>query len=345
MKTNEVPFNENIFIDTSIFEDQNFFHGSKIRSLLHYSNIGFISLFMTTISKMELINRMRTRLENCKTDYNKLIKELNNHEQRILKNIDIYDQIHVPLITVDSGLQKLINKLETNISANKIKLIDTENLIAEEVFDRYYKNQPPFGPGKKKYEFPDAFIVLSLESWCKKNKKRMLFLTKDTDFHKFKSRHLIFYDNLTELLQSITVKYDSFQETHILPTIKQLLSKYNKELIQEIENQIQEKIILKTDYEKTGNFKIDKMELISDKVTAIRDKYAEVELMIKITSSMTVFPSAQDIDRSIFEDKISKHKIVKQNLVPVDIEVFYTEEQTIKIKWINSNDPVIIEYY
>ena len=60
---------------------------------------------------------------------------------------------------------------------------------------------------------------------------------------------------------------------------------------------------------------------------------------------MTVFPSTQDIDRSIFEDKISKHKIVKQNLVPVDIEVFYTGEQTIKIKWINTNDPVIIEFY
>lgn len=345
MKTSEVPFIENIFIDASIFEDQNFFHGSKIRSLLHYSNLEFISLFMTTISKMELINRMKTRLESCKSDYNKLIKELNNHEQRILKNIDIYDQIQVPLITVDSSLQKLIYKLETNINANKIRIINTENLAAEDVFDRYYNNLPPFGSGKKKYEFPDAFIIMSLESWCKKNRKKMIVLSKDTDFHKYKSRFLISKDNITELLQSITVKYDSFQETHILPTIKQLLTKFHTELIQEIENQIQDKVILKTDYEKTGNFKIEKMEFLSEKVTSIRDTYAEVEIMIEVTSSMTVFPSTQDIDRAIFEDKISKHKLVQHILVPVDIEVYYTREQTVKIKWINTNEPLIIEYY
>lgn len=173
----------------------------------------------------------------------------------------------------------------------------------------------------------------------------MIVLSKDTDFHKFKSRYLISQDNISELLQTITLKYDSFHETHILPTIKQLLSKFHKELTQEIENQIQDRVILKTDYEKTGNFKIEKMNYLSEKVTSIRDTYAEVEIMVEVTSSMTVFPSTQDIDREIFDDKISKHKLVRHISVPVDIEVYYAREQTVKIKWINTNEPLVIEYY
>ena len=151
---------DNIFIDASVFEEQNFFHGNNIRSLLYYSKIGIIKLYLTTISKMELIDRMKTRLENSKSDFNKVVRSLNNHEHRILKNIDIYNQVDLPLITVTTGLQQLIHKLETNIRANRINIIDSNIVITDKVFERYYQNLPPFGQGKKKYEFPDAFIIM-----------------------------------------------------------------------------------------------------------------------------------------------------------------------------------------
>jgi hypothetical protein len=345
MKNEKFPFFENVFLDTSVFEEQNFFHGSKIRSLFHYSNLRFINLFMTTISKMELVDRMRTRLIDCKSDYNKLAKTFNNQEQRILKNIDLFDYLKLPTITVENSLQQLIQKLDINIKANNIQIINSESVIAEDVFERYYKNLPPFGLGKKKHEFPDAFIILNLEAWCKVNKKKMIVLSKDMDFLKFKSRHLIFIDNIADLLQEITKQYDTFRETNVIPTVNQLLVTLRPELIEEIKEKIGDKIFLSTDYEKTSDFKMEKIDYYSHKITSIRNNYAEVELMIELKFSINVFPDPLDIERAVFEDKVSRHKLIKKILVPVDIEVYFRGLQTAKIKWINSNDPVMVDFY
>ena len=55
-----------------------------------------------------------------------------------------------------------------------------------------------------------------------------------------------------------------FSKRPYLP-LSTILTKVHKELIQEIENQIQDNVILKTDYEKTGNFKIEKMIFLSER--------------------------------------------------------------------------------
>ena len=59
---------KNIFVDTNIIESNNFFHGTYFQSLLHYSRSGIINLYMTSVSKMELINRMKIRLIESKEE-------------------------------------------------------------------------------------------------------------------------------------------------------------------------------------------------------------------------------------------------------------------------------------
>jgi hypothetical protein len=173
----------------------------------------------------------------------------------------------------------------------------------------------------------------------------MIVLSKDMDFLKFKSRHLIIIDNLADLLQEITKQYDTFKETNVIPTVNQLLVTLRQGLIEEIKEKIGEKIFLSTDYEKTSDFKMEKIDYYSNKITSIRDNYAEVELMIELKFSINVFPDHLDIERAVFEDKVSRHKLIKKILVPVDIEVYFRGLQTAKIKWINSNDPVMVDFY
>ena len=185
---------------------------------------------------------------------------------------------------------------------------------------------------------------MCLESWCKTNRKKMIILSKDNDFHKYKSRHLIFIDDISSILQELTIYFDSFQSTQVLPAIKQILSHYRSELLGIISKDITETVIIRTDYERTSNFKIEKIDIIEDRITSIRDNYADVQLIIQVIASMTVHPSPKDIDRAIFEDNISKHKITKSILIPVDIEIHFKNEKIAKIKWINSNDPVTIEF-
>jgi hypothetical protein len=164
---------KHIFIDTNIIEGNNFFHGSHFQSLLYYSRIGIIKLFMTSISKMELINRMKKRLVEAKEEHNKLVKSLNKPKTRILKNFTQYNYLELSPIKIEESLEELSNKLERIIISSGIEIIDSENVKVEEVFELFYSNKPPFSVNEeKKYEFPDAFIIKSVDSWCKANKKR-----------------------------------------------------------------------------------------------------------------------------------------------------------------------------
>lgn len=50
--------------------------------------------------------------------------------------------------------------------------------FAEPVFQAYFRGDPPFDKPDSK-EFPDAFIVATLNAWCLKNDQKMYVITKD----------------------------------------------------------------------------------------------------------------------------------------------------------------------
>jgi hypothetical protein len=55
---------------------------------------------------------------------------------------------------------------------------DALNLPAKDVFDAYFRREPPFDKPDSK-EFPDAFVVAALDNWCQENHQKMYVITKD----------------------------------------------------------------------------------------------------------------------------------------------------------------------
>lgn len=73
----------------------------------------------------------------------------------------------------------------------------------EELVERYFSKSPPFGENEaKKYEFPDAIAVLSLESWAAEANKKVLVVSKDGGWIKYceSSDRLIVIKQLSEAL-------------------------------------------------------------------------------------------------------------------------------------------------
>ena len=200
---------------------------------------------------MELINRMKKRLIETQETQNILIRSINKPKSRILKNIESFSDIHFPEIKITKSLEELSSKLELIISQSEIKTIKSENVNIEEVFKSFFNEKPPFSSNeKKKYEFPDAFIIHSVNSWCIAKKIKMIFLTKDNDFNGFKSNHLIFRNDLSELLESITVYYDNLASTNIIPNINASLERNKTSLLNIIHERLSQEILFETDYEK-----------------------------------------------------------------------------------------------
>jgi len=109
-----------------------------------------------------------------------------------------------------------VNRLDISIEAKKhfrkivhdytkrcrgnILPIDGENL-ASEIFERYFKSMPPFVEGKKKAEFPDAAILITLERYAKERQTKGIIASADKGVQSFAnaSEHLYCVKSLEDL--------------------------------------------------------------------------------------------------------------------------------------------------
>lgn len=330
----------NIFLDTNIFEENNFFHSNNIQSLFYYSKIGVISLYMTSISKMELIDRMKKGLINAKEEHNKLVGFIN--KSRILRNLNTYEKFEKSKITVEGSISELSNKLDTIITNSNIKLINANSVNIEEVFRLYYNQEAPFSSGGKKYEFPDAFIVKSIDSWCKQNKKKVIVVTKDLNFGGYKSTHLIFKNDLSKLLSDITTSFDLKQKNQIIPFIDRNLKENESDIIDLIDSEIDPLIRLDVDFEKVTNIHREKVKFKDYRISSIRAKYAEVTYNVEIEISFIIFPTKIDIESSFFDDSLRPKKFSQKKTISCDLEIGLNRKNEIKLKWINTNQKLFI---
>lgn len=331
---------KNIFLDTNIYEENNFFQSNNIQSLFYYSRIGVINLFMTTISKLELVERMKIRVSEAKEEHNRLVNFVN--KTRVLKNLSTYENLEKSQITVATSIKELSNKLNVIIKSSNITLVSTNRVSVEKIFKLYYDKQPPFSQKGKNFEFPDAFILDSIDSWCVANKKKMIFVTKDANFIGVKNTRLIFKNDLPDLLEKISAFYDFNQKSVFIPLIAKNLHTYEKEILTLIDVAVDSRIKLELNFENMSSLNRKKVKFLEYKISSIRPEYAEIAYYVELDFSFTVFPSTSEIEKSFFSDSLKPNKFSKKIIIVCDIEVSLRKRNDIKLKWINSNQKIFI---
>ncbi len=329
----------NFFLDTNIYEQNNFFHSSEIQSMFNYSQSGFINLFLTDISKMEMIDRMHKNLKNIQDDYNFLIKKIN--KTRILNNLPEFSDISQPILDTTDALNQLIEKLERIIQLNKISIISSTQLDCYDVFRSYFNIQPPFSISKKT-EFKDAFIIKAVETWCTTNRKKMIFVSKDPDFKNYRSNRIIIRNNLTDLLQQITELYDVEKDVRVIPTIHSSLHRNKEQILDLINDRLGDTFIMEVDYEKITPLSISYPNLQAYNIISLRKTYAEVSYLIEVIYSFAIIPTVNEMDKSIFEDSIKKYNVKDKIILNCILEIPLFRPNDIRLKWINSNQKVRI---
>lgn len=337
MKIKYLP--KNIFLDTNIYEENNFLHGTRIHNIFDYSKKRIIKLHMTKISYWELKERILFNLNKAINDQRSFVDSIN--KTRILRNLNRYEMLVKPTFNVSSALDEIIKKLDNLIECGNVNFIDSNIVDIDKVFDQYYKSISPFSKNvDKKHEFPDAFIIESVDNWCELNSTKMIFVTKDKDFNNYKSSRIIFYNDLTQLLSDISEYYDSTTSNQILPEIDRRIKKYEEELISVIEEELDKRILTDLIYTNLNNLHFSKPSFINYKVTSIMPEYADVSYFVKVSFNAYIFPTELDIHKYVFSDNIKPERITSELILPCDFEFHYDREANIKLKWINSNEPL-----
>ena len=145
-----------VFIDTQSFmENRMDWEAKPLQRLKEFVRSGTLKVLTTAITQEEVRERLAEKLQEA---------------QVALKKVDVvFRQLGIADLRLpphEVALAKLVERFDEFLSACSAECIPL-SVSAEQIINDYFARRPLFGEGKKKAEFPDAFVVQSLLAWCK----------------------------------------------------------------------------------------------------------------------------------------------------------------------------------
>lgn len=168
-----------VFIDASIFVGLNFsFEAEVMRSLAGLTKTNSVEVKLTDITAEEVKSNIRKAVHDAAQGLGPFRKKA-----RILRNLTAdprFDWLFgdFPTEEVCAKIQDAFLKFINSASA---EVLPASSSDPGPVFERYFAGKAPFGPGKKKSEFPDAFVAAALEGWCKTTGTEIYVISADGD--------------------------------------------------------------------------------------------------------------------------------------------------------------------
>jgi len=223
-----------VFIDTSIFKKHGFSVNKTMfntfRSLCQSNKIQFLS---TDITQSEIESNILQSIKELKTAFKKIEKE-----NRIIETIG--GQTYKEFIDKKSTAEMLsdIKKdIDTFFEECNIQIINASEQSGGQIFNDYFSKAPPFGEGKKKHEFPDAFVLSALKGFFPEKNKNIIAVSTDKDFKSFCENEdkFKYFETLYEFINWILQDEDNVV-TVIHKIIEDNKQKISKLIEHEIEN-------------------------------------------------------------------------------------------------------------
>jgi predicted nucleic acid-binding protein len=290
MSKNEIR-TKYIFLDTSIFIKENFLDGNKIKAFFKHAEEENIELLITEITLKECISNLSKSFDTSYTALKRVVKNLNS-DARIFHNVESLNEVFKLKRTFEYEKEKndLIERFETQINKHFRDIeIDEKNL--DKIISDYFDSKPPFGKESKKHEFPDALVLNSLESWCKKNREKIYVVSTDGDMISFTSKNIITIKEYDKLLDEISFTYS---DENITRKIDEIIEDKKEEILALVKDKFVE------DYPYSGideyqgfdydviNIDVSLLFIEKHSVLTIYDNIATVELSIPIEYSAEV---------------------------------------------------------
>lgn len=214
-----------VALDTQVFDSYNFNYKSKVfQTLIELVQQEKIRLLLTSVTLYEIKAHITEGAELTSKAIDQAVNDLNKKRfkpqgdtkrVKISANSDLLYEFKKSVQALapnfDQINQELIGQLEDFLQETDFKIIEVDRVSVVEIFENYFSGSPPFGEGKKKYEFPDAFALLALQREAEDRNRIIYVVSGDSDWEKFcsSSDDLSLIGKLDELLETIIRETDS----------------------------------------------------------------------------------------------------------------------------------------
>lgn len=292
---------EYIFIDTSYFVQNGYFReGGHVHRLFDLAEQGYISILMPAITEYEWKNKYdhkdSPRFNN--SDISKHAARMGTEDAKQFvseynEQINAYKQLMAAAWKHHMNRANLI-RLDFDYAADKVK----------DICEKYTKGEKPFGSGKKKDEFPDAFALASVVKYAEENHlDKILVFSQDKDMTEYASKILQCEDPKTylEKFLKIIAQFTEIQQKEADIDTNLLKSYINSQpatLVRPIKDKIEEYLQDDSNYAERFNyvdidnidiqklniyFNSDNMEILS-----INEASIEASLLIDLYAIVNV---------------------------------------------------------
>lgn len=167
----------NVFLDTQVFFDSGFRYQEPVFSALASGvTKNEVRLFLTDITVEEVKVHIREAVQESVQAHQSFAAK-----SKILQNSSSADvKTALAKLNQSALTDELIAQFESFLAKTKATILKTD-LKAGPVLKAYFTRKPPFGPGKKKNEFPDAFAIAALHDWCSSESSELYVVSGDPD--------------------------------------------------------------------------------------------------------------------------------------------------------------------
>lgn len=152
-----------------------------VGQLVQYKD-GLVDFLISEITVREVHKALTEKARSTNDALAKAIKSGAANGQISDADVALLKAFHDAMAQPQDHARKQIAEFLKNTGA---EIVSASRAEVKEVLDRYFRNEPPFSSKGKKNEFPDAFALLSIEAWAREKNKRILAVSKDSDWKSF----------------------------------------------------------------------------------------------------------------------------------------------------------------
>jgi hypothetical protein len=230
-----------ISVDTSIFDRNQRNLGSGLLKQMEQFRAGDLRFVLSAVVRRELEAHLVDEAKGAEAALSKALEEVAKaYAADAVDPVAETSRLTGGRKPEEVARDRLTAFLE---STGAIVLDPNSDGIVKQLLDAYFDVQPPFESGKKKYEFPDALALLSIEAWARSKGIKVLVVSGDKGWLRFceKSECLVPIANLGEALTL-------FQKPTALGATRTVLERLTGDHLQDLTDSIKKELDARIDY-------------------------------------------------------------------------------------------------
>jgi hypothetical protein len=187
-----------ILVDTSIFYSNGLRLEKGLLKKLAQFKKSPIELLLPDVVKNEVKSHLESEIKKSRMALKKALDNAGDYLFFEGSELNDAKQILIDSKEIEGLAESRVDKFMDTTGA---LVLETGDYVSvSDLLSKYFANEPPFAEaGKKKYEFPDAIVLMAVEAWAGNHDLSVLAIAKDGDWEQYceKSERIDYQEDLS----------------------------------------------------------------------------------------------------------------------------------------------------